>query len=272
MINNIRIGKKLYDLSKPKVMGIINITPDSFYSESRFSTIETTLSKVKMMIEDGVDMIDIGGYSSRPGASDVSQEEELKRVIPTITAIRNKYPHLIISCDTFRGSVAEKALQAGANIINDISGGELDTSILDVVAKHQCPYILMHSKGTPQTMQSLTQYDSIFKDVIAYFSKKIDTLNEKGITEIIIDPGFGFAKTIEQNYELLDFLSELKFLNKPILVGFSRKSMIYKKLQIKPENSLNGTTILNTKALLNGASILRVHDINEAKQIISLLY
>jgi dihydropteroate synthase len=216
MINNIRIGKKLYDLSKPKVMGIINTTPDSFYSASRSEQIEDTLIKVKTMLNDGADIIDIGGYSSRPGAEEVSQEEEINRVIPVVKSIRKNYPSVIISCDTFRGAVAEKALDAGATIINDISGGELDPSILDVIAKYKCPYILMHSKGTPQTMQSLTQYDSIFKDVVSYFSKKIDLLNEKGITEIIIDPGFGFAKTVAQNYELLDCLSELKFLDKPI--------------------------------------------------------
>ncbi len=272
MINNIRIGKKLYDLSTPKVMGIINTTPDSFFSDSRSFHIDQTLIKVKKLIEDGADIIDIGGYSSRPGADEVSINEELNRVIPAIEAIRKDFLDIIISCDTFRGIVAEHALQAGANIINDISGGEIDPTLYDVVAKYKCPYILMHSKGTPQTMQSLTQYNFIFKEMISYFSKKIELLTEKGITEIILDPGFGFAKTVEQNYQILDFLDEFRFLEKPLLVGFSRKSMIYKKLDISPEESLNGTTILNTKAIIKGASILRVHDVKEAKQIISLLH
>jgi dihydropteroate synthase len=272
MINNIRIGKKLYDLSTPKVMGIINTTPDSFFTDSRSININDTLIKVKSMIEDGADIIDIGGYSSRPGADEVSLNKELKRVIPAIEAIRKDFPDVIISCDTFRGTVAEYALESGANIINDISGGEIDPTLFDVVAKYNCPYILMHSKGTPQTMQSLTQYDFLFKEMISYFSKKIELLIEKGITEIILDPGFGFAKTLDQNHQILHFLKDFNFLNKPLLVGVSRKSLIYKQLNINPEESLNGTTILNTKAIMNGASILRVHDVKEAKQIISLLY
>lgn len=271
MINNIRIGKNLVDLVTPKVMSILNCTPDSFYSDSRINTITEALKKAEKHIVDGSDILDIGGYSSRPGAMEVSQEEEVKRVIPVIEAVKKEFPNQLISCDTFRGKVAQEALEVGAQIINDISGGEIDPSILQVVSNFQCPYILMHSKGTPQTMQQLTQYESIFKEVVTHFSRKMNQLQQLGINDVILDPGFGFAKTLEQNYQLLDRLSDLHFLSKPLLVGVSRKSMVYNKLEITAEESLNGTTVLHTKALLSGAKILRVHDTKEAKQVIKIM-
>ncbi len=271
MINNIRIGKNLVDLVTPKVMSILNCTPDSFYSDSRIDTISQALKKAEQHILDGADILDIGGYSSRPGAPEVPQEEEIKRVVPVVQAIRKEFPNILISCDTFRGQVAQEALEVGAQIINDISGGEIDPSILKVVSNFQCPYILMHSKGTPQTMHQHTQYTSLFKEVVTYFSQKLNQLQQLGINDVILDPGFGFAKTLEQNYDLLNRLSDLHFLGKPLLVGISRKSMIYNKLGITPEESLNGTTVLHTKALLSGAKILRVHDTKEAKQVIQIM-
>jgi dihydropteroate synthase len=271
MINNIRIGKNLVDLVTPKVMSILNCTPDSFYSNSRVNTISESLKRAEQHIIDGADILDIGGYSSRPGAIEVSQEEEIKRVIPIIEAIRKEFPDIVISCDTFRGKVAQEALEVGAQIINDISGGEIDPSILKVVSNFQCPYILMHSKGTPQTMQKLTQYESLFKEVVTYFSQKMNQLQQVGINDVILDPGFGFAKTLEQNYALFDRISDLHFLGKPLLIGISRKSMVYNKLGVTAEESLVGTTVLHTKALLSGAKILRVHDTKEAKQVVRIM-
>ena len=270
MIDNIRIGKNLVELVTPKIMSILNCTPDSFYKDSRVDTISDALFRAEKHINEGADILDIGGYSSRPGALEVSLDEELNRVIAVIESVRKAFPQILISCDTFRGKVAQEALEAGAQIINDISGGEIDSSILQVVSNFQCPYILMHSKGTPQTMQNLTNYTSIFKEVVTYFSQKINQLQQLGVNDVILDPGFGFAKTLEQNYKLFNRLEDLHFLGKPLLVGISRKSMIYNKLGITPEESLNGTTILHTKAILAGAKILRVHDTKEAKQVIQL--
>ena len=271
MIDNIRIGKNLVDLVTPKVMSILNCTPDSFYGESRVDSISTALFRAEKHIQDGADILDIGGYSSRPGASEVSENEELNRVIPIIEAVRKAFPEIIISCDTFRGKVAQEALEVGAQIINDISGGEIDPSILSVVSNFKCPYVLMHSKGTPQTMHNHTNYTSIFKEVVTYFSRKLHQLQLAGVHDVLLDPGFGFAKTLEQNYALFDQLADFHFLGRPILIGVSRKSMIYKKLGITPEESLNGTTVLHTKALLAGAKILRVHDTKEAKEVIRIL-
>jgi dihydropteroate synthase len=269
--NSIRISDNLFSLAVPKVMGIINCTPDSFYEGSRYDTIKGILTQTEKFISEGVDIIDIGGYSTRPGAFNIPLTEEIERTQKSIAAIRKQFPELIISIDTFRAEVAKEALEAGANLVNDISGGEIDPEIWNVVAKYNCPYILMHMRGTPQNMQEFTTYDSLFKDIAAYFSTKINALKKLGIHDIIIDPGFGFSKTLEQNYELLNTLSDLQFLGCPILVGFSRKSMIYKKLGITAQEALNGTTILNTKAILNGAKILRVHDVKEAKEVIQLL-
>lgn len=270
-INSIRIGDKLLDLTIPVVMGILNVTPDSFYKESRENSISGTLEKAREMISLGAKIIDIGGYSTRPGAEDISIEGEIERVIPIIEVLRTEFPEVIISIDTFRSHVAEKAILAGANIINDISGFEIDPKIVDVAAKYNVPYILMHMRGTPRTMQAMTDYENLFKDVSLYLSKKIAELKKAGVNDIILDPGFGFAKTIEQNYELLNNLEAFQLFGKPILAGLSRKSMIYKKLGITPEESLNGTIALNAIALKKGAQILRVHDVKEAVELIDLL-
>lgn len=272
MKKHIKIGKKLLDLNTPKIMGIVNSTPDSFYESSRTNTIENILFQTEKHLKNGADIIDIGGYSTRPGALEISLEEEIKRISEPIKIIKSTFPNCIISCDTFRSQVAQIAIDNGADIINDISGGELDKNMINVIAKNKTPYILMHSKGTPQTMQSHTDYKSIFKEMINYFSQKLELLHELGLTEIIIDPGFGFAKTMGQNYELLNKLEDFYFLKQPILVGVSRKSMIYKKLDTTPNESLNGTTILNTIAISKGANILRVHDVKEAKEIVKLLF
>lgn len=268
---SIRIGEKLFDLSKPKIMGIVNCTPDSFYAPSRQESLEAVLQQVEAQIQAGVDILDIGGYSSRPGAKNISTSEEIQRTVPVIAEIRARFPELIISIDTFRGAVAEAALEAGANLINDISAGELDPDLFRVLEQHKCPYVLMHMRGTPQSMQQETDYASLFKEISYFFSEKIKQLRSIGVTDVIIDPGFGFAKTTEQNFELLKHLHDFKFLNLPVLVGLSRKSMIYKTLDISPEEALNGTSILHAFALLNGASMLRVHDVKEAKQAVMLL-
>ena len=267
--NLIRVKDKLLDLSTPKVMGIVNCTPDSFYSSSRKNTEMEILKQVEKHLNEGADLIDLGGYSSRPGAKEVSEKEEIARVLPMIQLIKSHF-ETILSLDTFRAEVARQGLENGVDIINDISAWEIDNKLLDVVAKYQCPYILMHMKGVPSNMQLNTNYTNIFIEIIHFLSEKISILQQKGVNDIIIDPGFGFGKSIEQNFELLRYLSALKILNKPILVGISRKSMIYKKLNITPEESLNGTTVLNTIAINNGASIIRVHDVKEAKECVRL--
>ena len=267
--NLIRVKDKLLDLSTPKVMGIVNCTPDSFYSSSRKNTEMEILKQVEKHLNEGADLIDLGGYSSRPGAKEVSEKEEIARVLPMIQLIKSHF-ETILSLDTFRAEVARQGLENGVDIINDISAWEIDNELLDVVAKYQCPYILMHMKGVPSNMQSNTSYTNIYNEIIHFLSEKISILQQKGVNDIIIDPGFGFGKSIDQNFELLRYLSALKILNKPILAGISRKSMIYKKLNITPEESLNGTTVLNTIAINNGASILRVHDVKEAKECIQL--
>ena len=267
--NLIRIKDKLLDFNTPKVMGIVNCTPDSFYSSSRKNTEMEILKQVEKHLNEGADLIDLGGYSSRPGAKEVSEKEEIARVLPMIQLIKSHF-ETILSLDTFRAEVARQGLENGVDIINDISAWEIDNELLDVVAKYQCPYILMHMKGIPSNMQSNTNYTNIYNEIIHFLSEKISILQQKGVNDIIIDPGFGFGKSIDQNFELLRHLSALKILNKPILAGISRKSMIYKKLKITPEESLNGTTVLNTIAINNGASILRVHDVKEAKECIQL--
>lgn len=261
-------GDKLIDLSTPLVMGIINVTPDSFYSGSRSETLTTILERVKLMLKDGAAILDIGGYSSRPGAKDISIQEEIDRIQPAIEAISNEFPEAIISIDTFRSEVAEIAINSGAHVINDISGFEIDPKIADVAGKYKVPYILMHMVGTPQTMQKNVEYDNLFMDIVKYFSQKIKILESKGVRDIILDPGFGFSKTIDQNYELLESLENFRILERPILAGLSRKSMIHKKLGITPEESLEGTIALNKIALSKGAKILRVHDVKEATMLI----
>ena len=262
----------IIDTSQPKVMAIINITPDSFFENSRAYNEAAILSSAQTAIANGATILDIGGYSTRPGADTVTEAEEIERVRFALGIIRSNFPNIPISIDTFRGNVARVAVKEfGVGMINDVSGFEWDSNMLDAIIELQVPYILMHSKGDPQTMQSLTKYDDFLSDILQYFAKKIAILREKGFSkEIIIDPGFGFAKTIEQNYTLLRELDIFECFKAPILVGISRKSMIYKALNCNPTEALNGTTILNTFALERGANILRVHDVREATECIKL--
>ena len=263
---------KLLDLSNPVVMGIINVTPDSFYIGNRFSSTGRVVRRVAKMLEDGARIVDVGAYSSRPGAKDVSAKEELKRLTPALAAIRKKFPDAILSVDTFRAEVARRAVEDfGVAIVNDISGGELDSAMFETVADLNVPYILMHMKGNPLTMQNNPTYENLEHELILYFSEKLKVLNMLGVKDVIIDPGFGFAKSLDHNFELLARLNDFRVFDLPILAGFSRKSMIYKLLNIRPEDALNGTTVLNTIALLKGASILRVHDVREAVEAIQLL-
>lgn len=262
---------RIIDLSTPAVMGIINITPDSFYEGSRAHIFNDILKKAETMMSDGATLIDIGGYSSRPGATDISIEEEWQRVQAAISAIRKEFSQAIISIDTFRSVIARNAVNEGCDIVNDISAGQLDTKMFTTVAELNVPYIAMHMRGTPQTMSQLTDYENLTKEIIDYFHSVISQLHPLKVKDIVIDPGFGFAKTVAQNFELLNNLQQLQVLGKPMLVGLSRKSMIWRTLKTTPEQSLNGTTALNTIALLKGASILRVHDVKEAMEVINLL-
>ncbi|MFC2482280.1 MAG: dihydropteroate synthase [Capnocytophaga granulosa] len=254
----------------PKVMGILNITPDSFYAQSRTTPAEV-LRKAEQMLEEGATFVDIGGYSSRSNAQEVSPQEELQRVVPVVEALVKHFPDIRISVDTFRAEVARESLEAGACIINDISAGQIDPAIWEVVAHYQVPYITMHMRGTPQTMQTYTEYDKLTKDILYYFSQIKDKARQLRINDLIVDPGFGFSKTLAQNYELMQQLALFKALECPILVGISRKSMIYKLLDTTPETALNGTTVLNTFALLHGADILRVHDVKEAVECVKIV-
>jgi len=260
----------LMDLSSPKVMGIINATPDSFYDGGVNIDLDKAVLKVEKMLKEGADIIDIGGYSTKPNASEVSIEEEESRVIPLIKTLILKFPDIVISIDTFRSKVAEKAINAGASIINDVSGGNLDDEMFETVAKLKVPYILMHMRGTPATMQNLTAYDHLIKDIVLELSEKLKILRSLQVNDVIIDPGFGFAKSLAQNYEILNNLSYFKQLDCPVLVGVSRKSMIYKLLGVDAVNALNGTTALNMAALLNGGAILRVHDVKDAVETVKI--
>ncbi len=262
---------KLIDISRPAVMAILNITPDSFYAVSRISSVTEALKSAEKFIEAGATFIDIGAYSSRPGAAEVSEAEEIERLIPVVEALSKTFPDVLLSIDTFRAKVAEAGINAGAHIINDISAGNLDADMFATVAKLQVPYIMMHMKGTPQSMQDQPIYQNVTKEVFNYFSEKIHTLKGLGVKDIILDPGFGFAKTLEHNYRLLKELELLNFFELPLLVGFSRKSMITKVLDITSDKALNGTTVLNTTALLKGANILRVHDVKEAVECVKLV-
>ena len=266
----LNINGQLLDLSTPRVMGILNVTPDSFYDGGRFVAEREIIDQTEKMIEEGATFIDVGGYSTRPGASEISEEEEIKRSVTAIKILIKKFDNIIISVDTFRSKVAEAAVQEGAAIINDVSGGELDTKMLDTVARLRVPYILMHMRGTPQNMTQFSNYDNVVKEVTNYFHQKLQRLNELGIKDIIVDPGFGFAKTIQQNFEMLKNLEYFKLLGRPLLAGVSRKSMIWKTLKISAEEALNGTTALNTVAIMKGASILRVHDVKEAVEVIKI--
>jgi len=252
-------------------MGIINVTPDSFYDGGQTVTKRNILLQAEEMLNDGATFLDIGGYSSRPGAEHISETQEIERVSEAISAILEAFPQAIVSIDTFRSSVAKAAVDHGASIINDISGGELDDKMLITVAKLQVPYILMHMKGTPQNMVQQAMYKNVTKEVLFYFSEKIAKARSLGINDVIADPGFGFAKNRKQNFELLSNLDQFTTLDVPYLVGISRKSMIYRTLQTAPENALNGTTALHSISLLKGASVLRVHDVKEAMECITLL-
>lgn len=262
---------KLIDLSTPKMMGIINVTPDSFYDGGKNNTITNALEQAEKHLNEGASFLDIGGYSSRPDAQHISEEDELNRVLPVIKEIISQFPEAIISIDTFRSGVASKAIENGASIINDISAGEIDGNMLKTVANLQVPYIAMHMKGTPQTMQNNPTYSNVIEEIIYYFSKKIETINLLGINDVILDVGFGFGKTIEDNYKLLNNLENFKLFNIPILTGVSRKSMLYKPLNIDANEALNATTAAHTIALQNGSNILRVHDVKEAVETIKIV-
>jgi dihydropteroate synthase len=261
----------LIDVSSPKVMGILNVTPDSFYDGGVHKDDASVLNHVELMLKQGATFIDMGAYSSRPNAEFVSEDLELKRILPLLESVIKNFPDALISIDTFRSEVAKQCVDAGAALINDISAGKLDESMMQTVANLNVPYIMMHMKGTPQTMQQHTDYTNLTKDILFYFSERIAAARDLGIVDIIIDPGFGFAKTLEQNFELLSQLELFKMIEKPMLIGISRKSMIYKKLESSAKEALNGTTVLNTIALQKGASILRVHDVKEAMETITLV-
>jgi len=262
---------KLLSLEKPIVMAILNMTPDSFYDGGRYEASDAFKKQVNKLVEEGADLIDIGGMSSRPGAEIIPIEEEISRVLPALKYIRSTFPDLYISIDTIHARVAEAVAAEGAHIINDISGGHYDSEMLSTVARLKMPYVLMHMRGTPETMNSMTDYDNLVQEIVAYFSAQIEKCRAAGIIDIIIDPGFGFAKTVDQNFELLNRMGDLRLLGLPILAGISRKSMIWRTLGVKSDDALNGTSVLNTVALQNGADILRVHDVKEAKETIMLV-
>ena len=262
---------KLINLSTPAVMGILNVTPDSFYDGGKYTTEKEILKKTGQMLGEGASIIDVGAYSSRPGADHISMEEEIKRLALALNTIRKNYPDAIISADTFRSSVAEMSVKDyEVDIINDISAGAADKDMFDTIAALNVPYVMMHMKGNPRDMQNNPAYDDVVEEIMQYFSEKLQKAKLSGICDIIIDPGFGFGKTLEHNYQILRRLDDFKIFELPILVGLSRKSMIYKALNITSMEALNGTTVLNTVALMNGANILRVHDVREAKETIEL--
>lgn len=263
-------GGQIIDLAEPKVMGILNLTPDSFYKGSRTQTEKDLLATADKMLADGADFLDLGAYSTRPGADDISAEEEAERLLPAVRNLRKAFPKAILSVDTFRAGIAEKAVDEGANIINDVSGGTLDAKMFETVGRLNVPYILMHLKGTPKTMAKLNQYENMVPEIVSHLSERISQLKAYGVKDIVVDPGFGFAKNIEQNYQLLNKMERLKILGLPVLAGLSRKSMVWKTLGITADDALNGTTVLNTIALQNGAAILRVHDVKEAKECITI--
>ena len=260
----------LIDFFTPKVMGILNLTPDSFYDGGRYRSQKDYLQHTEKMLHEGADFIDVGAYSSRPGAMDISEEEELNRMIPAVKMLLKEFPDVLLSVDTFRSKVARESIENGAALINDISGGNLDNQMLKTVADLQVPYILMHMRGNPENMKDLNEYDDLVEDILFYFSQKIAEAREVGINDLIIDPGFGFSKNITQNFELLSKLELFKNLKLPILSGTSRKSLIYKTLQTNPDEALNGTTVLNTVSLMKGGHILRVHDVKEAVECVKL--
>lgn len=260
------------DFSSPKVMGIVNITPDSFYDGLKAASVDDFLKKADQCVEEGADILDLGACSTRPGAELVSVSEEWARLKPLLTVLRKKYPNMILSIDTSSAEIADRACSEGADWINDVSGGNADENMFSIIAKWKVPYVLMHSKGNPQTMQNQTNYADLFEEMSYYFSQKVDALRAQGCADIIVDPGFGFAKTINQNYELIPYISFWKKLFKtPILIGVSRKSMIYNVLGVSPEEALNGTSFVHALTLLQGADILRVHDVKQAKELVRLM-
>lgn len=261
---------KLIDITVPKVMGVLNITPDSFFDGGKHKNPSKILKHIEQMLREGATFIDIGAYSSRPGAHHIDEDEELHRILPIVTLILNEFPEALLSIDTFRSRVAEKCLQVGAAIINDISAGQMDKEMLDIIAKFQIPFVAMHMRGTPKDMMTQTNYQDLTKEIFHYFSKVLDITTKLKINDVIIDPGFGFAKTLDQNFELLEHLDLLNSLKKPLLVGVSRKSMIYRTVGTTADNALNGTTALHMAALERGADILRVHDVREAFECIQL--
>jgi len=261
---------QLIDLATPKVMGILNVTPDSFYDGGKNDSEQLIIDKVRQMLAEGATFIDIGAYSSKPSAAFVSEEEELNRILPIVKLLVEVFPAIILSIDTFRSKVVRATIEAGASLVNDISAGGLDEDMLQTVADLKVPYIMMHMRGTPETMQSLTEYQDMVKEMLFYFSERVNKARSLGISDLVIDPGFGFAKTLEQNFEVMDKLELFQMLELPLLSGISRKSMIYKTLGTTPQESLNGTTVLNTISLLKGANILRVHDVREAVEAVKL--
>ncbi len=269
---SLNIGGQLISFQRPLIMGILNVTPDSFFDGGQHNRVDLAIAKAAHMLADGADILDIGAYSSRPGASLISSQEEMDRALPVIEALHAQYPDAMLSIDTFRADVAEEAVKAGVHMINDVSGGTIDEQMFSTVAKLQMPYVLMHMRGLPENMQQLTQYDDIVVDVATFLGEKISELRYLGVKDIILDPGFGFAKTIEQNHELLLRVDELHYFGLPLLGGISRKSMIYKKLGITAQDSLPGTIALNTLLLSKGVQLLRVHDVKETKQVIDLLF
>lgn len=270
-MKSINCNGKLVSLDSPKVMGILNVTPDSFFDGGKYKDELSIVTQVEKMLEDGATFIDIGAYSSRPNASHVSEEEEKQRLLPIVSLILKKFPETIISIDTFRANIAKEAIEAGAALINDISAGNLDSSMMETVGKLDVPYIMMHMQGTPKTMQQNPTYENIVKELLHYFSQKIAEAKSHKVNDIIIDPGFGFGKTVAHNYEILKQLELFKLLDFPLLAGVSRKSMIYKVLETSPQEALNGTSVLHTIALQRNASILRVHDVKEAMECIKLV-
>lgn len=262
---------KLIDLSSPKVMGILNITPDSFFDGGKYNNQSSIISHVEKMLSEGATFIDIGAYSSRPGAKHISKDEELHRIIPVIELLLNEFPQILISVDTFRSTIAKQSIEKGACIVNDISAGNMDSKMFETIANLQIPYIIMHMQGTPQNMQANPTYTDVVKEVLYYFSQKIEKLRALGVNDIIADVGFGFGKTQTHNFELLSNLTLFKNLDVPLLAGLSRKSMLYKPLNKTSNEALNATTVANTIALLNGASILRVHDVKEAVEAVKIV-
>ncbi len=268
---SIKLNGRLYTIDQPKVMGILNTTHDSFFDGGKYHTIDSALSRVEVMLEEGADMIDVGGQSTRPGADMITLSEELQRTVPVIEAIHRRFPDLIISIDTFKADVARKAVEAGAGIINDVSAGDDDVEMLNTVAELQVPYIAMHKQGNPKTMQQDPQYKDVLLDILEYFSQKTELFRSMGIQNVIIDPGFGFGKTVEHNYRLMKNLKLFHSFERPVLVGVSRKSMICKLLKVDPKDALNGSTVLHTIALLQGAHIIRVHDVKEAREAVKIV-